>query len=89
VRAGEEAAAVLATGDEALRVNGAGQGPVSAEWMIPKALWIARHEPETFARAATICEYQDFMTLHLTGRRAASLTNVALRWHYSTERPGG
>lgn len=89
VRAGEEAAAVLATGDEALRVNGAGQGPVSAEWMIPKALWIARHEPETFARAATICEYQDFITLHLTGRRVASLTNVALRWHYSTERPGG
>ena len=89
VRAGEEAAAVLATGDEALRVNGAGQGPVSAEWMIPKALWIARHEPELFAKAATICEYQDFMTLRLTGRRAASLTNVALRWHYSTERAGG
>lgn len=89
VRAVEEAAAVLATGDEALRVNGAGQGPVSAEWMIPKALWIARHEPDLFARAATICEYQDFMTLRLTGRRAASLTNITLRWHYSTQRQGG
>lgn len=89
VRAGEEAAAVLATGDEALRVNGAGQGPVSAEWMIPKALWIARHEPENFARATTICEYQDFMTLRLTGLRVGSLSNVALRWHYSTKRPGG
>ncbi len=89
VRAGEEAAAVLATGDEALRVNGAGQGPVSAEWMVPKALWIARHEPEIFARATTVCEYQDFMTLRLTGRRAASLTNISLRWHYSTEREGG
>ena len=89
VRADEEAAAVLATGDEALRVNGAGQGPVSAEWMIPKALWIARHEPEAFARATMICEYQDFMTLRLTGRRVGSLTNVTLRWHYSTERPGG
>jgi ribulose kinase len=89
VRAAEEAALVLATGDEALRVNGAGQGPVSAEWMIPKALWIARHEPETFARATTICEYQDYMTLRLTGRRIASLSNIALRWHYSTRRPGG
>ena len=29
-------AAVLATGDEALRVNSGGNGPVSAEWMIPK-----------------------------------------------------
>lgn len=27
---------VLATGDAALRVNSAGNGPVSAEWMIPK-----------------------------------------------------
>lgn len=89
VRAGEEAAAVLATGEEALKVNGAGQGPVSAEWMIPKALWLSRHEPEQFAAATTICEYQDFMTLRLTGRRAASLSNVTLRWHYSTRRPGG
>ena len=89
VRAGDEAAAVLATGDEALRVNGAGQGPVSAEWMIPKALWLSRHEPEAFARAATVCEYQDFMNLRLTGRRVASLSNVSLRWHYSTKRSGG
>lgn len=88
VRADQEAAAVLATGDEALRVNGAGQGPVSAEWMIPKALWLARNEPEVFERAHTICEYQDFMTLRLTGERAASLNNVSLRWHYSTDHGG-
>ena len=89
VRAGQEAAAVLATGDEALAVNGAGQGPVSAEWMIPKALWLKRHEPENFDRAATICEYQDYMNLRLTGRRVASQSNVSLRWHYSTHRPDG
>ncbi|HRO10441.1 FGGY family carbohydrate kinase, partial [Amaricoccus sp.] len=57
VRAHAEADAVLATGDPALKVNGAGQGPVSAEWMIPKALWLKRNEPEVFAAAATICEY--------------------------------
>jgi ribulose kinase len=88
VRAGAEAEAVLATGDAALAVNGAGAGPVSAEWMIPKALWLKRHEPEVFARAATICEYQDFMTLRLTGRRAASLDNVSIRWHYASDRGG-
>ena len=89
VRSGNEAAAALATGDEALGVNGAGEGPVSAEWMIPKALWLSRHEPENFSRATTICEYQDFMTMRLTGRRVASQSNVSLRWHYSTRRPGG
>ena len=88
VRAGAEADAVLATGDPALCVNGAGQGPVSAEWMIPKALWLKRHEPELFARAHTICEYQDFLTWRLTGRRAASLDNASIRWHYAEARGG-
>lgn len=88
VRAGQEAEAVLATADAALRVNGAGHGPVSAEWMIPKALWLKRHEPGIFDRARTICEYQDFMTLRLTGERAASFNNVSLRWHYSAAHGG-
>ncbi|KAB2716214.1 FGGY-family carbohydrate kinase [Brucella intermedia] len=88
VRASAEADAVLATADIALQANGGGQGPVSAEWMIPKALWLARNEPEIFEKADTICEYQDFMTLRLTGEKAASLNNVSLRWHYSTDRGG-
>lgn len=88
VRANREADAVLATGDPALVLNGGGRGPVSAEWMIPKALWIARNEPEIFEKAHTICEYQDFMTLRLTGERAASLNNVTLRWHYQVEHGG-
>jgi sugar (pentulose or hexulose) kinase len=48
VRSSKETEAVLATGDAALKVNSNGAGPVSAEWMIPKALWIARNEPEIF-----------------------------------------
>jgi ribulose kinase len=88
VRAGKEADAVLATGDPAVMVNGAGQGPVSAEWMVPKALWLARNEAQTFERAHTICEYQDYMTMRLTGERAGSLSNVSLRWHYSSDRGG-
>ena len=88
VRASAEADAVLATADIALQANGGGRGPVSAEWMIPKALWLARNEPEIFEKADAICEYQDFMTLRLTGEKAASLNNVSLRWHYSTDRGG-
>jgi FGGY-family pentulose kinase len=88
VRANAEADAVLATGDPALKINGAGQGPVSAEWMIPKALWLRRNEPATFDAAATICEYQDFLTLRLTGERVASLDNVGLRWHYDNRGDG-
>jgi len=82
VRASEETEAVLATGDAALKFNGNGRGPVSAEWMIPKALWLKRNEPEHYKAAYRICEYQDYLTYKLTGEWAASLDNVGLRWHY-------
>ena len=88
VRAHNEAEAVLATGDPALELNGAGHGPVSAEWMIPKSLWLKRNEPETFASAYRICEYQDFITHRLTGEWAASLDNAGLRWHYRARQGG-
>ncbi|MBC7738807.1 MAG: carbohydrate kinase, partial [Candidatus Saccharibacteria bacterium] len=84
VRAHREAAEVAACGDAALRLNGDGAGPVSPEWMIPKALWLKRHQPEIWAKAAMVGEYQDYMTLRLTGRWAASLNNVTMRWHYQT-----
>ena len=88
VRAHAEADVILATGAERLKLNGAGAGPVSAEWMLPKALWLKRHAPDIFHQATTICEYQDYLTLRLTGVRCASLNNVGLRWHYAN-REGG
>lgn len=58
VRSAEQAARVAAAGDEALSVNGGGAGPVSAEWMVPKALWLKENEPQVFDSAAVVCEYQ-------------------------------
>ena len=81
VRSAEQAEQMVATEDDALRINSNGSGPVSAEWMIPKALWIKQNEPENFDRAVTICEYQDYINLHLTGRLGASINNVSTRWH--------
>jgi sugar (pentulose or hexulose) kinase len=88
VRAHREAAEVAGCGDPALRLNGGGAGPVSPEWMIPKALWLKRHQPEVWAKAAMVGEYQDYLTLRLTGRWAASLNNVTMRWHCQTEAGG-
>lgn len=88
VRAGAQAAAVAACGDPALKVNGAGAGPVSAEWMIPKALWLKENEPQVFDGAAMIGEYQDFMTLRLTDLWAGSVCTASIRWHHDN-RAGG
>lgn len=88
VRASDEAEAVAATGDPALALNGAGAGPVSAEWMLPKALWLHRHERAIYDAAHRICEYQDYLTFKLTGDWAASLNNAGLRWHYRSGEGG-
>ena len=79
LRSAECAAEIAASGDPALKVNSAGRGPVSAEWMIPKAMWLKHHEPQVFDRAATICEYQDYINYHLTGRMIASINNASDR----------
>jgi ribulokinase len=88
VRAGQCAERIAGSGDPALKINGGGAGPVSAEWMLPKALWLKTHEPVTFDAAATICEFQDYLNLRLTGRRVASITNAAVRWHYDSRNGG-
>lgn len=88
VRSSAEAARVAATKDAALRVNGAGSGPVSAEWMIPKALWIKTHQPDIFGKASMIGEYQDYLNYRLTGRWVGCLNNMSVRWHYQTQHGG-
>ncbi len=88
VRAHREAEAVAATGDPALRINGGGRGPVSPEWMIPKALWLKGNQPDIYAAAPRICEYQDWLNWRLTGRWCASLNNVSMRWHYQVDHGG-
>ncbi len=82
MRSAPQTEQVLATDDPALQVNSNGNGPVSAEWMIPKSLWIHQNEPEIFRNAETVCEFQDYLNLHLTGKRVASINNASVRWHY-------
>ncbi|KAL4523089.1 hypothetical protein Ndes2437B_g00232 [Nannochloris sp. 'desiccata'] len=86
MRSAPQAARIAACKDPALCVNGGGAGPVSAEWMVPKALWLKENEEEIYNFATYICEYQDYINYHLTGHMCASVNNVSVRWHYDTER---
>jgi ribulokinase/ribulose-phosphate 3-epimerase len=69
-------------GDPSLRVNCGGEGPISAEWFIPKSLWIRQNEPQVWERAKSICEYQDYINYKLTGELCACSCNAATRWHW-------
>ncbi|KAL1524918.1 hypothetical protein AB1Y20_019796 [Prymnesium parvum] len=82
-RAAAQAARILAEarGDAALAVHCGGDGPISAEWMLPKALWLKECEPSTWAAAAVVCECQDWLNLQCTGELVAGGCNVATRWN--------
>lgn len=86
MRSAEQAERVSLTNDPALRVNNGGQGAVSAEWMVPKALWVKENEPDIYKQANYICEYQDYINFYLTGRMCGSVNNASVRWHYDTEK---
>ena len=87
VRSARQSERIAATGSPELVVNNNGRGPVSAEWMLPKCLWLKENEPARYAAAHSICEYQDFLNLRLTGRLCASINNTRIRWHFSEDGP--
>ncbi|HSN42825.1 MAG TPA: FGGY-family carbohydrate kinase [Propionibacteriaceae bacterium] len=74
VCAHSEAAELTASGHPALKYVGFGE--VSAEWGTPKALWLKRNEPETWASTKYVVDCNDWLTHALTGEWVAS-TNVA------------
>ena len=83
-RSFHEADEISATGDKCLRYV---SGKVSPEWMLPKALWLKRHERDIYRQAARIVECTDWMMHRLTGEWTLSLNHVAVKWNYA--RPDG
>ena len=83
-RAFQEAEIISGTGDPVLRFV---SGRVSPEWMLPKALWLKRNEPDVYAHAFRMVECTDWMMYRLTGEWTLSLNHVAVKWNYA--RPEG
>jgi xylulokinase len=46
----------------------------------PKLLWLARHEPATFAAIRTVLLPKDFIRLKLTGERVTEMSDAAGTW---------
>ncbi|MFD1441660.1 FGGY-family carbohydrate kinase [Lacticaseibacillus hegangensis] len=86
VRATKEAAKVSQSEDPTLGINGFGN--VSPEWMMPKAMWLKRNEPEVYNQANVICEAADWLGFKLTNTWACNVNNASIRWYYD-ENNGG
>ena len=86
VRADDQAARVAETGDPALKYNGLGD--VSAEWGLPKALWIKDEEPEDLAGARHITECGRLADHRLTGEWTASINMASAKFYYDRDEGG-
>ncbi len=57
-------------------------GSDSSEWLVPKAMWVARNEPDVYARAHYVGESVDYLTYRLTGQWIGSQMNATCKWNY-------
>jgi FGGY-family pentulose kinase len=86
VRSSEQADRIARTHNDALKYNG--YGPVSAEWGLPKALWIKDNEPDLYGEASRICDCGDWLVNRLTGEWAFSINFASSKYYYDRNEGG-
>jgi FGGY-family pentulose kinase len=86
VRASDQASRIAATGDAALKYNGYGE--VSAEWGLPKVMWLKEKEAETYNSAKHICDCADWMINRLTGEWKSSINIASAKYYYDRDTGG-
>jgi FGGY-family pentulose kinase len=86
VRAADQAKRIQETGDPALKYNGF--GAVSAEWGLPKTLWLKENEPKIWNSATRICDCGDWVIERLTGEWAASINFASSKYYYDRDEGG-
>jgi len=84
-RAYREADDINRLGHKVLRYAG---GRVSSEWMVPKMLWLKRHQPDLFSNSDYIIEQLDWFNYKLTGEWVVSKCNVTCKWNYIDSKGG-
>ena len=87
VRASEEAVAIteLGKGCDALKFYRSG---VPAESLIPKCMWVKKHEPENWAKTETIFEFTSWLHWKLSGKKTTNMSVAAFRWLYDDKNGG-
>ncbi|WP_027134156.1 FGGY-family carbohydrate kinase [Geminicoccus roseus] len=80
-RAAEQADRTARSGHPVLAYAGGGD---AAEWLVPKAMWLKEHEPDSYRQAGIICECLDYVNFLLAGRWVGSRMNATCKWNYDS-----
>jgi len=80
-RAAAEVREISKTGHPVLKYSG---GQDSVEWMMPKALWLRKHQPELYRRAFRVIEATDWIAYMLSGEWTISRCNATCKWNYAS-----
>jgi FGGY-family pentulose kinase len=86
VRAADQARRITRSSHPARKYNGG--GPVSAEWLPCKMLWLKENEPEVYESARYIVDATDWGTYKLTGRMTANVNTAATRAYHDGDSGG-
>ena len=78
-RAKKEAEEINQTGHDVLKYVG---GVISPEMQTPKLLWLKRHMPETWIKAAKFLDLPDFLVYKATGVDMRSACTTTCKWTY-------
>ncbi len=78
-RAIGEASEINNLGHDVLRYVG---GVISPEMQTPKLLWLKRHLPDAWAKAARFFDLPDYLTYRATGDDTRSLCSTVCKWTY-------
>lgn len=85
LRAKDQAARINQSHHQILKYCG---GEVSAEWFVPKILWLKESEPDLYKRAKLIVEQQDYANHYLTGIWCSSISQATCKANYVEELKG-
>ncbi len=86
VRAADQARRIGESEHPARKYNGG--GPVSAEWLPSKLLWLKEREPDTYREARYFVDAPDWATFRLTGRVTANVNTAAVRGYHDRDNGG-
>ncbi|MCI5596030.1 MAG: FGGY family carbohydrate kinase [Lachnospiraceae bacterium] len=87
VRSSAEAASISELGKDCDVIKFYRSG-VPAESLIPKCMWVKKHEPENWAKTVTIFELTSWLHWKLSGRKTTNMSVAAFRWLYDDKNGG-